>query len=46
MRRSVGSRREIKDGVWQVRVSVGYRPDGSQRVVSRTVHGTAQDADA
>lgn len=46
MRSSVGSKREIRDGVWQVRVSVGYRRDGTQRVVSRTVHGTAQDADA
>lgn len=45
-RRRLGSRREVSPGTWQVRVSRGYRGDGRQRTATRTVHGTAQDADA
>ena len=43
-RSKVGSWREVRPGVWQVRVSSGYRADGAQRTVSRTVHGTEDDA--
>ena len=31
--------------MWQVRVSVGYRPDGGQRRVTEYVHGDERDAD-
>lgn len=43
-RSKLGSRREIRPGVWQVRVSKGYRRDGSQRVAFRTIYGNEQDA--
>lgn len=36
--------RETRPGVWEVRVSQGYRRDGRRRTVSRTVHGTEDDA--
>lgn len=42
----LGTKREIRPGVWEVRVSCGFRADGSQRTKSRTVHGTGADADA
>lgn len=45
-RSQLGSKREVRPGVWQVRVSKGYTRDGRQRTVSRTVHGSAKDADA
>jgi len=45
-RSPLGSKREVRPGVWEVRVSVGYRRDGSPRQSSRTVHGTEADADA
>lgn len=40
----VGSVRELSPGTWQVRVSRGYRRDGSRRTVSRCVSGTERDA--
>ena len=43
-RSKLGSKREVRPGVWQVRVSQGYRHDGAQRVATRTVHGTEADA--
>ncbi len=44
-RASLGSKKEVSPGVWQVRVSVGYRPDGGQRRVTEYVHGDERDAD-
>jgi len=44
MPRKLGSWREVRPNVWQVRVSNGYKTDGSRRVVTRTVHGTEDDA--
>lgn len=45
-RDKVGSKREIRPGMWQVRVSRGFREDGLQRTKSRIVRGTEADADA
>ena len=45
-RSKLGSKREIRPGVWEVRVSSGYREDGTQRTVSRRVHGNEVEADA
>lgn len=44
-RREVGSKRELRPGVWQIRASCGRTTEGKQRTVSRTVHGTSQDAE-
>lgn len=44
-RSKLGSKKEVRPGVWQIRVSAGYKKDGSQRRASRTVHGTERDAD-
>lgn len=44
-RRSLGSKREVRPGVWEVRVSSGYREDGRQRTCYRTVSGSESDAD-
>jgi len=44
-RSSAGSKREVAPGKWVVRVSDGYRRDGKQRRLSRTVYGTERDAD-
>ena len=43
-RSDLGSWREVRPGVWQVRVMSGYRDDGRQRVRSVTVEGTESDA--
>lgn len=43
-RRKVGNLREVRPGVWEVRVSKGYRDDGKQRVAYRTVKGSEADA--
>ena len=40
-----GSIRKVREGHWEVRVASGYRRDGSQRRVSRTV-ATEQEAEA
>lgn len=45
-RSPLGSKREVRPGVWEVRVSSGYRPDGGQRRVTERVHGDESDADA
>lgn len=45
-RQNTGTKREVRPGVWQVRVSMGYAHDGRQRRVSKTIHGTERDADA
>jgi integrase len=45
-RSKLGNVREVRPGVWKVRVSSGYRKDGSQRTVSETVRGTEADAQA
>ena len=45
MRSHVGSKQEISPGVWRIRVTRGRRADGKRRTVSRTVHGTADDAE-
>ena len=42
---AVGSVRKIRDGHWEVRVSAGYRRDGSQRAVSRVAH-SEEEAEA
>ena len=42
-----GTKRKKRDGVWEVRVYLGRDPvTRSTRELSRTVHGTARDADA
>lgn len=43
-RSKLGSKREIRPGVWEVSVGAGYRKDGSRRRVYSTVHGTEADA--
>ena len=43
-RSKLGSKRRLDNGKWQVRVSRGYRVDGSQRTVYETVE-TEADAD-
>ena len=45
-RSNLGSKREIREGVWEVRVSQGYRDDGTRRTVYATVHGSEVEADA
>lgn len=45
-RSKLGSKREIRPGVWQIRVSAGYRNDGTQRVATSTIHGNEIEADA
>lgn len=45
-RSKLGSKREIKPNVWQIRVSCGTREDGTRRVAHRTVHGNEIEADA
>ncbi len=45
-RSPLGSKREIRPGVWQVRVTSGTRADGKPRTVSRTVRGSEVDAAA
>lgn len=44
-RSRLGSKREVRPGVWEIRVASGYREDGRQRTVSRTIEGTERDAD-
>jgi len=44
MRSKCGSWREVRPGVWQVRVSSGTRADGRRRDVSETIEGTEEDA--
>ena len=44
-RSPLGHKEEVRPGVWRVAVSCGYRADGAQRRVWRTVRGTARDAD-
>ena len=44
-RNVAGSKRERRPGVWELRVSVGYREDGSQRSVSRTFRGSETEAE-
>ncbi len=42
-----GSKREIKRGVWELRVSLGKDPiSGKYKVLSKTFHGSARAADA
>ena len=45
-RSNLGSKREIREGVWEVCVTAGYRDDGSKRRVYATVHGSEVEADA
>lgn len=45
-RNKLGSKREIRPGVWEIAVASGRRRDGSMRRKYRTIHGTEQDADA
>lgn len=41
-RRSLGSKRRLESGRWQIRVSCGYTRDGKQRRVTETVDTEAQ----
>lgn len=43
-RNKLGSWREVRPGVWEVRVSKGLRKNGSQRTKHATVKGTESDA--
>ena len=43
-RSKLGSKREIRPDVWQIRVSSGYRKDGTQRTATRTVYGSDRGA--
>ena len=44
-RSKLGSKREARPGVWQVRVS-NDRLNGTQRVTTKTIHGNEVEADA
>lgn len=44
MRSELGSIRERKKGVWEVRVSLGYDSSGKYRTKSKTIRGTKKDA--
>lgn len=44
MRSELGSIRQRKKGVWEVRISLGYDANGRYRTKSRTVRGTKRDA--
>jgi site-specific recombinase XerC len=41
-----GSKRKLRDGVWEVRVYLGRDQNGQVKHLSRTVHGSAREADA
>ena len=45
-RSKLGSKREVRPGVWEIRVSNGYRLDGSRRTAYETVHGNEIEANA
>ena len=45
-RSKLGSKREIRPGVWQIRVSNGTREDGTRRVAYSTIKGNEVEADA
>lgn len=45
-RSRLGSKREVRTGVWEISVSSGYRSDGQQRREYRYINGTESDADA
>lgn len=45
-RSKLGTKREIKPGVWEIGVSCGYREDGRRRYAWRRVHGNEVEADA
>ncbi len=45
-RSKLGSKREVRPGVWEIRVSNGYRDDGTRRIAYKTVHGNEIEADA
>ena len=45
-RSKLGSKREIRPGVWQIRVSSGTREDGTRRIAYKTVKGSEVEADA
>ena len=45
-RSNLGSKREIRPGVWEVSVTCGKRADGKKRRKSRTVRGNEVEADA
>lgn len=43
-RHPTGSMRERRPGTWELRVTSGFREDGTPRKVSRTFHGTEAEA--
>ena len=45
-RSKLGTKREVKPGVWEIGVSCGYREDGTRRYAWRRVHGNEVQADA
>lgn len=45
-RSRLGTKKQVRPGVWEIGVSQGVREDGSRRRAWRTVRGTEADADA
>ena len=45
-RSKLGTKREIKPGVWEVGISCGTRQDGTRRYKWRRIHGNEIEADA
>ena len=45
-RSKLGTKREIRPGVWEIGVSCGYREDGKRRYAWRRIHGNEVEADA
>ncbi len=45
-RSKLGSKREIRPGVWRIRVSNGYKLDGSRRIATETIEGNEVEANA
>lgn len=45
-RSKLGTKREVRPGVWEIGVSNGYRDDGKRRTKWRTIHGNEVEADA
>lgn len=43
--RGTGSIRQVRDGVWELKVGNGYKADGKPRYVYKTVHGTKLEAE-
>jgi integrase len=46
MRSRLGTKREVRPGVWKISVECGTKSNGKRRTSSRTVRGNDRDADA